>query len=448
VLGQQIDEILSLDYDGYWDRGYSPDFRKVQGTMRAMLDKGQADQVVAHGMQLWAAADNLIESLDHEGEIGMELGGCMELVFEAVLASSMPSFKRLCWMIVRFLEDEYRLLFDGEEWLKEGSFSAQDWSHAADDLAQRLSSMPSGKGSFSLSFQRSKVLSWLIRALEESGRDGIVELLEKEAPKTGEYGRLVDALEEAGEHEKAKSWAIKGFEDMFEHSPGTAWRLADKMKTMAARFGDHAQVAALEALAFFDRPHLQGYVALEDVTAGLGLWPQVRENLLSFLETGTRPDAAKTPKALPAWPLPAPWVTLPPQSPRKVEFPDHHTLVEIAVHEKRHDDAVARFREWETKSRWGAPSGLTLADAVQKTHPEFSLDTWRKHAESLIERVDKKAYQEASRFLRKMKKLHEETGRAEDWAAYVRTLRQRNRRRPRMMEVIDALEQRPVIKSG
>lgn len=452
VLRRQIQEITSFDdYGDYWDRGYSePDFKKMRSTMRALLDKGHADQVVSLGMEFWESSHNLIESLDHEGEIAMEVGECMEVVFDAAPASGMSSRDRLAWMIDRFLEDQYDVLPDMEEALAEGDFSVKDWSHAAGSLAKRLSAMPvpSTGGAFNRSYERSNVLSWLIRALEESGQGGIIELLENEAPRTQEYARLVEALEDAGEHEKARQWAIKGFEDTLENAPGIAWDMVEKLQAMAERSKDHAQAAALSVLEFFAYPGIGKYLEMEKAGRKLKIWPEVREGLLAFLENGKRPDLAGSKrKSSTAWPLPEPWVSLPMEKGRKKDFPDHETLIDIAVHEKRHDDAIAQFEDMNKRSRWRAHSGLGLAAAVQKTHPDFSINIWKTEAERLINTVNVKAYLEAGKYLRKAKKVFEATGRADQWTAYVRTLREKNRRRPRMMDVLDSLENKPIMKS-
>ncbi|WP_028316298.1 SWIM zinc finger family protein [Desulfatibacillum aliphaticivorans] len=450
VLRRQIDDIIAFDdYDAYWSGNYSePDFTEVQASMKAMIKNGQAGQVLSPGLVLWENSDNLIESLDQDGEIGMEIGECMDLVFEALFLSSMKSQDRLLWLIERFMEDQYDVLPDEEESLCKGGFSPQDWAHAADLLRDRLSSMPAPakNGSYFQNHERSELLSWLIRAMEESGREGVIELLMAEAPRTGDYERLVRALLEAGDLEQAKQWAIKGFEGSIEDAPRTAWAMVEMMQTIAARLGDKKQVAALAALAFFDSPRLGNFLNVEKAVAK-EQWPETRLGLMSFLESGRRPDLPDTKvKAMVAWPLPAPWVSRLSPKRWKESYPLHAVLIKIAVHEKRHDDAIARYLKLTGSARpWGL--GMELANAVWKTHPDFSINQWKAAAEHQISQVKVSAYKSAGEYLRKVKKAYESAGETAEWKAYAKTLRDVNRRRPRMIEVLNSLEKKPIMKS-
>jgi len=67
------------------------------------------------------------------------------------------------------------------------------------------------------------------------------------------------------------------------------------------------------------------------------------------------------------------------------------------------------------------------------------LNAWLSVAESKIVRVRPAAYIAAGEYLRKAKTIWERQKRIEEWNALLGRLRLQNKRRPRMIEVLDAL---------
>ncbi|MGI6391462.1 MAG: hypothetical protein ACOX7Q_14930 [Kiritimatiellia bacterium] len=126
-------------------------------------------------------------------------------------------------------------------------------------------------------------------------------------------------------------------------------------------------------------------------------------------------------------------------------------LIEIALHEKRHDDALA----WLARAPRGVfgpgysyCGGLetSVAQAVQETHPDAALDIWRRLAEGAIAQVNPAAYEVAEGYLEKMKAVYVRLGREPEWTALIAELRAKNRRKRCLMEVLDQLE--GVTKKG
>lgn len=82
---------------------------------------------------------------------------------------------------------------------------------------------------------------------------------------------------------------------------------------------------------------------------------------------------------------------------------------------------------------------MKLAGAVRKVHPNVTLEIWKGRVESLIETVKPKAYREAMGPLEDVKSLMQETGRGEEYRAYVAALRERHRAKRRLMEELTAV---------
>jgi uncharacterized Zn finger protein len=70
---------------------------------------------------------------------------------------------------------------------------------------------------------------------------------------------------------------------------------------------------------------------------------------------------------------------------------------------------------------------LEVAKAAEATRPEAARDIYRRQAEALINQRNRGSYQEACKFLKKVRDLYEQTGEADAWAAYVAGLREQHR---------------------
>jgi uncharacterized Zn finger protein len=66
--------------------------------------------------------------------------------------------------------------------------------------------------------------------------------------------------------------------------------------------------------------------------------------------------------------------------------------------------------------------------------------------ERLIAQVKPKAYQEAGKYLRKAAKVMAKEKKQEEWDRYLQGLREHHARKIRLMEVLDSLEDKPIIK--
>jgi len=72
--------------------------------------------------------------------------------------------------------------------------------------------------------------------MERSGRQtDIVGLLQREAPITHCYGKLVSALLIASREQEAHDWIVEGFAKTIDELPGIAWGLAKQLRDMASR---------------------------------------------------------------------------------------------------------------------------------------------------------------------------------------------------------------------
>jgi len=371
----------------------------------------------------------------------------MEVVFNAVSASSLSAPAQLLWMIDIFLEDQYSIGDSGERFIRRKEYTKAHWAVVAEKLRERLATMPKPKGdSYSSRYQRKQVMNWLVEALERSGQaEKVIPLFEKEAHATQCYERLAETYIQSGHPEKARSWCINGFAKTIKDAPGIASGLQKKLRKLAEKEKKFDLVASYRAQDFFDRPSRAGYIELQKAAEKIKIWQDVRAAVLRFLENGQRPDLPAKGAEKQNWPLPAPEVMEKTDRRFRQQYPDLDTLIDIAILEKRFDDVVQLYLTQQKTNRWGVGMGKEVAEAVVGIHSDTALGIWKQIAEDQINLVKPKAYEEAAIYLRKMRKVYKKTNRLREWQDFIATLRTKHKAKRRLMEVLGSLENKRII---
>lgn len=431
----------------HWNHeGYTPDYSRVQNRLKSLLANGHADEVVALGRELLEAGIRQVEMSHDEGETGMEISSCLDVVFQALPRSSLSPVEQMLWVIDAELKDEYDLCFGAEYFWKKKQ-KASDWSRVADNLLERLNKLQPvrGEDSFSRSYRRDGLTNWIIRALENAGRqEEIIPLCEQEAVITGSYPRLVDALRKTKRLEEAEEWIHKGIKATQKQWPGIAKQLKVTLREMREKEGNWLKVAAFRTEDFLDSPSLYTFKDMKKAAERAKVWPSVRAAALRYLETGKPPQSDAT------WPLPETGVKEE-RTFRKSEFPMTGVLIDIAVDEKRPEEVLKWYDHKKSKkSVYWYGEGYQddqVAEAVADHSPDRALTIWKDLAQRQIALTKPKAYEEAARYLRKAQGLMKKLKREEEWKSYLLKLREDNARKPRLIEILSRLDGRRIVES-
>lgn len=431
-------EALEPDWQDYDDFDADSDFAHIAEQMAALLDAGYADDVVELGETFLQLAPQRYEySHDDDWGIASGIAECLDIIVTALSRSSLPPAEQLLWYIDAEKKDEYGV-FDGtEDFIKKRGYKKADWQVVAGELEKRLQvqPVPGDNATSSGHYQRENLSRWLQTALEKGGRQtDIIDLLQREAPITHCYDKLVSALLTASREQEAHDWIVKGFTKTIDELPGIAWRLAEQLGDLAKRKKQYADIASLLALEFFYRPDTALYCKLEKATKRLQCWPAVRESLLAYLETGVRPDLQLSPN----WPLPPSDLLLPKSKRVANLFPDTDVLVSIAMHEKRPDD-VLKWYHLSKKNRSYHHMDDSVAEAVKSTHPDEALAIWKRVVKWEIARVMPAAYKVAAIYLKKTRTLYRKQKRIGEWNTYLLNLRQQHKAKRRLIEILASL---------
>ncbi|MBC8426067.1 SWIM zinc finger domain-containing protein [bacterium] len=441
-------EIRSVGDDVGWqddwrDEGHTPDYSGIRRKLQALLEAGQADEMLALAEELLDTGTDQVGHSHDDGETAMEIAGCMPVIVRALGKSSLDTQGRLAWAVGMVLRDEYDLCEELAAYLHR-RHAKQAWHDLADQLLALFADWKPDQaaGEFCRDYERDRFSNWIIHALERAGRaEDALALCESEADRTGSFVRLVDRLMAARRYEDAERWIRKGVLATESDRPGIASSLRDKWRDIRARSKDWPAVAAVSVAEFVRFPSTRAFTECERTAAKAKVWPEVRTLLLAHLKTGVQPWQGK------GWPLPAPTFEVP--APRRRErFPDHDTLIQIAIHEKQ-PDQVLHWYDQRPRSRFMG-FGIdedTIARAVVDHAPERAVALWQHKSERLIAQTKPKAYQEASRYLRRAAEVMVKDKKRAEWERYLGGLREKHHRKRRLLEVLDGMDGEPILKS-
>lgn len=421
-------------HDPFGDDDDGPDYSSIEQQFRHLMDGGHVETLIDLGEELFTLGSRQVDESDMNQDSLDGLIGCLTVLVEAMQASGRPAPERVIWFWDLQLKDWGDLLGNIPLPARDGEMTRPDWLGVAQAFMGRLAS-PSGRkeGDRHQEYNRRKVLDCAVKALVAADEDDrAIELMISELPYCRNHIELVHHLLEKGDCRLAGHWALAGFQQTVDESPGIARKLAEMLQEIARKQEDWPMVAALAAEFFFHAPDTLCYQQVHEACGNSGHWKEVRPALLHFLETGKRPRPAAD------WPLPETGLEFPDRS-RPGDFPDYSGLISAALYEEHPDDAV----RWYLQAPSGQASNTdSIARAVRATHPEVSLRIWRDKVESLIAVVKPRAYRDAMRPLEDMRSLMQEIGRDGDYREYVCALRERHRAKRKLMEELDFLERK------
>ncbi|MEA3470329.1 MAG: hypothetical protein U9R24_01270, partial [Thermodesulfobacteriota bacterium] len=437
-------EIRDIGYEPGWqnhwnDEGYTPDYSGIRKKLKTLLKAEHADEVLTMGRELVTTGTRQVEESHDEGETAMEIADCMPVIVEALDRSSLDAADRLVWALDAVLEDQFEVCEAFAEYLHR-RHPKTDWHTLADRLLARLDGLK-GTDDFSRNYERNRLSNWAIHALERAGRkQEIIPLCESEAVKTGSYDRLVRCLMDAGRYEDAERWIQEGIQATKERRPGIATGLRDKLQEIRTFEKNWPAVAAMRVEDFVRRPSRQAFTNCEEACGKARVWPKVREYLLRYLEKGELPWNQEY------WPLSESGLDRPDADQRN-RFPMIGDLINIAILEKK-SDQVLHWYDQRPKDRfgWYGVDEDVIATAVQTHAPDRAVEMWKNKVERLIAQVKPSAYREAIKYLRKAEAVIIREKKTVEWEQYLRSLRGAHARKRRLIEILDGLDGKPIVK--
>ena len=429
-------------WQNYWQgEGYTPDYSGIKKKLETLLEAGYADEVLTLGQELVSTGIRQISESHDEGETEMEVAACMPVIVKALDQSSLDPVEKLSWALNAELEDQFEVCEAFAGYLQR-RHPTSAWSALADRLLARLKDMKpfNAEHGFSSRFERDRLGDWAIHALDRAGRkDESLMLCKSETPKTGNYERLVGRLISDRQYAEAERWIKEGIRTINNKWPGIAAGLRNQLREIRHQQKNWPAIAALQVEDFIRHPSRQAFIECEKAAHQAQVWAEVREYLLLYLEKGELPWKQKN------WPLPDSGLEAP-ATRSKDQYPMVGELIELAILEKKPDQVLLWYDNLqENKYSWYGVNHDEIAAAIEAHAPDRAVAIWKHKAERLIDQVKPKAYLEAGQYLRKAAMVMVKEDKLKEWKRYLKTLRERHARKVRLLEVLESLEDKPII---
>ncbi len=241
--------------------------------------------------------------------------------------------------------------------------------------------------------RESGLLSELVDRLLTLGR---LEEAIAEAEPAGDYEllTLADIFREHGCGRRVEPLLVERIESSQDR------RLVEWLKERYKERGELADALVLAQRLLERRPNLAGYQEVRELSRQLGVWQELRPQLLA------------------GWSGAGEYVL----------------LTDVYLEEGEIDLALKTVKQRKPGFRSGAEQLVRVAQAASETQPQSALDIYRQQAESLIEARGRENYRWACEHLVKVRDLYRRLSQEPAWTGYVADLRERHRRLPALKE--------------
>lgn len=405
VLKAAVDDGLRtrrhLDYwaSSAWARDAAP---VVNALAEEVATAPSAELIVL----LQRAAGHLVKVImradDSNGTIGELCRDVLDLHRRACAAGVADPQKLAKWMVRFAFEDQDFFEIDpvayagalGEKGLavyRSEVAKRSDPADAPTDRSETLRSFNGGFPSFAAKYAAERL------AVIDRDVDRLVELLGGDLSSPHQFMRIAEAMIELGQVDDALDWARRG---IAETSGWQVAKLYDLAADLVSDAGDLDEVVELRRHHHERTPSASSYAKLKVATGAVDAWDvEVAQARAVLAER----DPAGYVDAL------------------------------LADGEPDEAWAVAVTGDHEIQaSQW-----LRLAEAREPSAPGEAMVVYLRLTDDMLVRADKRAYRDAVRHLKAARRAAAAADRPAEFADHLAGLRERNRRRPSFMAMLD-----------
>jgi hypothetical protein len=228
--------------------------------------------------------------------------------------------------------------------------------------------------------------------------DEIVLLLGGDLSRPYDFIRVAEAMEELGRDEDVLVWAGRGTAET------SGWQVAQLYDLAAGvydRRGDDEALLELRREQHERMPSANSYDLFQQAAKAVGVWPAEREAARSILSAHDRGD-----------------------------------LVDVLLADGESEAAwrvATGAPDWDPgERRW-----MRLAVAREASNPADALEIYLRLADKELETTGRAAYIRATRILKRAARAAAGAGRTAEFADHLHALRERYRRRPTLIAMLD-----------
>ena len=389
-LRTEIDSGLrTRRYLGYYEsREWAEDAEPVLEMLRRAVETQPSAELVD---LLRRAIRNVVSVIlhadDSDGLIGDLAGALLELHLQACNAGVADPKALARWMV--------RFSFDDQDFF--GTDPVRYASALGDhglavyrrEVAKRRAA---GSDAFALRYAEERL------AVLDRDVEAVVRLYGEDLDRPYHFIRLAEAIAELGRDDDVVAWSRRGIDET------DGWQVAqlyDLIASVYERRGDREALWALRREEHERMPSARTYGLLRAAGTATGTWAAERVTARAVLQGA-----------------------------------DLGGLVDVLLEDREPESAwrvMVEHPEWDP-----GPARLKkLAKARQKTNPSDAYEVYLRLADDVLKTADRGAYLEGARILRNAATAARAAGRVDEFVAHVAALRERYRRRPTLMSILD-----------
>jgi hypothetical protein len=256
----------------------------------------------------------------------------------------------------------------------------------------------------------------LERVLRAAGDvDGLVAVLSADLDARGlSHLRIAAALDSVGRAAEALAWAERGLREPSQPDE----QLADYVAERYFSAGRVTDAVAVRRERFSAAPGVAAYQKLREVAELAGNWQPTKQWALGVLraEAARRPHLRR-PGTQPVWPALA----------------HGAVLIDVLIADGDIDAAWESAEGLASEAQW-----QRLADLVLETRPQDALAVYRRLIETLKRQTGDGTYERIAKLLAAARACHGRLGTGASFDAYVRRLREDQKRKRRLIRILDA----------
>ena len=399
--------VTDRSYDRRYARRYANEVDEALDVLAALLDAGRAREVIDLAEHCMKRLDTAARNVDDsDGYLRVEVDRLKELHHAACVGAAPDSRK----LAVRLAD--WALASDSDwEWFLDAPVRYADvlGEDGLDAFRKRiepewskLPALPPARDRFGVRFDGARfTVTYLREGLARAGGsvDELVAVLAHDLSVPRQFERIADVLEEAGREREALVWLERG---NAVHAPAGEPRLRARVLAAYLRDGQVDDAVALADRAHTHAPSVTTYLELRTAAEANGDWARRRPSALERLRGADR-------------------------------FGGRGPVVRAQLAEGDLAGAWADAREG------GCDEGtwLELADASQERRPDEAIGVYRRLVEISLERADDTGYKRVVDVLERFRATLEQHGRADELGPEVSRIRERYKRRTRLLTRLD-----------
>ena len=406
---QEIKRVFNVedyDYDDYYGGSFDTDeMEQVVSSIADLLEDGHAETVIdlcEYALKRGSKAMNMIHD---EGEVYGVLEELQEIHYEAC-EKAKPDGEKLAQRLF-----DWELNEDGDVFYRAvdryadiiGKKGLKVYRQLIEKEFEKLPALKPGDGG---SHQRNRYqITNMMESLASAEGDieKLVEVKSRDLSNPYKYLGIAEIYRANKKYDKALEWAERGVSD-FPNAEGLDWRLGEFLANEYHRRKRHDEAMDIIWKQFEKDVGLGNYNKLKenaDKVKPESTWDDWREKALKFI----RKDIAERKKNK--------------SSGWHYRRADNSLLVTIFFQENLPEKA------WEEANKGGCSEDLwlKLANNREKEHPADALKIYQDRIEPKIQETNNQAYEQAVRWIQKVKELMERLGKADEFESYLVVLR-------------------------